>query len=298
MFNKTGFISFLCLILLQILCVGSFALSVRSIGMGDVYPPTGRDPSAIFYNPAYLANCDSIRLSLDNMNGPMDPKDNIALSMGDLGIASSSLGNGSVFYLATGMNTYSFLRLGIGAKFYNDQKDFDVGFDWDVVKNVGLSVALLNEEDKVLPRQYSATIAYKSDDGDKCLALNSDLSGNVRLGYEKQFTEKAFWRVGYNVDHPSLGCTLPLYQNIDFDLAAELGKDNTKILFGIELFRNTENKRVNSEHSINFGKAIVGEDEIYQNRRIQYPLCGIRLRPRSCPYRRRHTLHTSLGSLH
>lgn len=83
MFNKTGFISFLCLILLQILCVGSFALSVRSIGMGDVYPPTGRDPSAIFYNPAYLANCDSIRLSLDNMNGPMDPKDNIALSMGE-----------------------------------------------------------------------------------------------------------------------------------------------------------------------------------------------------------------------
>jgi pimeloyl-ACP methyl ester carboxylesterase len=229
--------------------------------MGDIYPPTGRDPSAIFYNPAYLANCDSIRLSLDNINGPINPKNNLALSVGDLGIASSSMDIGNIYYLASGFNTYSFLRLGIGVKLFKEKKDYDVGFDWEVVKNYSLSLALLNGDGTVLPRQYSTTFGYKSDDGDKCLALNSDLSGNVKFGFERQITEKAFWRIGYDADHPTIGCTLPLHQNIDIDLAADLGKDNARILAGIELFRNTENKRVNSNHNINFGKAVTGEDQ-------------------------------------
>lgn len=248
-----------CLIL--ILSGASFAFSSRSLGMGDAYPLTSRDPSGLFYNPAYLAKSDSVRFSFDNIYGPILPRNNIAMSVGDLGIARSSTTQGTVYYLSHGFNTYSFLRLGLGVKFSNSKKDFDIGFDADITKNIVLSAALLNEENAVLPRQHSTTLAYKTEDGDKCLVINYDFDGNVKIGYENQFTPKAFWRLGYNIDHPTTGLTWPIREFVDLDLAADFAKDSSKILFGVNLFRNTENKRVNSNHSINFGKAIVGKDK-------------------------------------
>ncbi|MBU0479364.1 alpha/beta hydrolase [bacterium] len=247
-----------------ILCGSCYGVSVRSLGMGNVYPLTARDPSGIFYNPAYLAKSDSIRLSFDNIYGPVLPRNNIAMSIGDLGIARSSATQGAVYYVSHGFNTYSFLRLGVGVKVLNGQKDFDIGFDADITKNIALSAALLNEENAFLPRKSSATIAYKTEDSDKCLALKYDFNGNVRVGYENQFTSKAFWRVGYNIDHPAAGLTLPIGEFVDLDLAADFAKDSSKILFGVNLFRNTENKRVNSNHSINFDRAIVGEDKFIE----------------------------------
>jgi len=246
---------YLTMLFLTYLCGVSLALSTRSLGMGDAYPLTARDPSGIFYNPAYLAKADGVRVSLDNIAGSVLPRNNIALSIGDLGIACNSDTRGPIYYIAQAFNTYSFLHLGIGAKFSDTQRNVDIGLDADITKNLAVSAALLNEKD------INFSSALKTEDGDKCLVASYGPNGNLKLGYENQFSDKAFWRLGYNVDHPSAGLTLPAGPYIDFDLAADFAGENTKILWGINLFRNTENKRVNSNHSINFGKAIVGEDK-------------------------------------
>ena len=102
----------------------SLGVGARSLGMGDAYPLTSRDPSGIFYNPAYLAKSDSVRLSFDNIYGFVLPRNNIAMSIGDLGIARSSTPQGAVYYVSHGFNTYSFLRLGLGVKFANGKKRF------------------------------------------------------------------------------------------------------------------------------------------------------------------------------
>ncbi|MBU0573211.1 MAG: alpha/beta hydrolase, partial [Candidatus Margulisbacteria bacterium] len=72
--------------------------------------------------------------------------------------------------------------------------------------------------------------------------------------------------------HPTIGLTLPLGNYLDVDLAADFARDNTRVLFGLNLFRFTENKSVNNNHSLNFGKAIVGEDrfEKIDNYNIHY----------------------------
>ncbi len=239
-------------------CV-SYAISVRSLGMGDIYSPAARDPSGILYNPAYLARNDSLRLSFDDIYGSLLPRNDLAVSIGDLGMARYSTNQGAVYCLSSGFNTYSFLRLGIGIKTLNDKKDFDFGFDWEVVKNIGLSAAILNEDAAFLPKKTPIVLSYKTEDGDKSFVIAYD--GNTKIGYENQISAKVFWRVGYNVDHPTAGLTLPIGQNMDIDTALDLAQDSTRILWGISLFRNSENKRVNSNHSINFGKAIVGEDK-------------------------------------
>ncbi|MCX5751764.1 MAG: alpha/beta fold hydrolase [Candidatus Saganbacteria bacterium] len=230
------------------------AYSVRSLGMGDVYSAAAHDPSGIFYNPAYLARADSIRLAFDDT-----PRPNLAFSIGDLGIAGSDTDLGSVYSLAQGFSSYSFLRLGVGMKFLNDKNDFDVGLDADINKNLGFSLAGLNIRNILVPGTMPVTLSIKTEDGDKCLGITYDRG--FRIGYENQVTAKAFWRLGYNVDHPTFGLTIPLNQNVDFDLALDAIQDNSKILWGINLFRNTENKRVNSNHSINFGPAIEGRDK-------------------------------------
>ena len=247
--------TFLAFLLLIFMVHSTTALSTRSLGMGDAYPLTVRDPSGIFYNPAYLAKSDGVRVSLDNIAGPVLPRNNIALSIGDLGIAGSSTAQGSTYYIAQGFNTYSFLRLGIGAKFSDNQKNVDIGLDADITRNLAISAALLNEKD------VNVSSALKTEDGDKCLVASYGPNGNLKLGYENQISAKAFWRIGYNVDHPTAGLTLPIGQYVDLDLAADFARENTRILWGINLFRNTENKRINSDHSLNFGKAIIGEDK-------------------------------------
>lgn len=246
------------LIIISILLLGpASASSTRSLGMGDLFSPASRDPSGIFYNPAFLARADSIRLSFDNIYADTLPRNNIAFSIGDLGIARSSTLSGPVYSFAHGFNTYSFLRLGVGVKFLEQKKDFDIGLDADITKNIGLSAALLNDEGNFLPRKTNIALAYYTEDRDKLIAINSDLSGNIGVGYEQQITSKAFVRAGYNVDHLTAGLTFPIDRNIDIDLAL----DSSRVLLGISLFRNTENKRKNSNHSINFGKAIVGSDK-------------------------------------
>lgn len=234
------------------------AISVRSLGLGDIFSPAARDPSGLYYNPAYLARADAVRFSFDNIYGPTLPRNNLALSIGDLGLARSSTDQGAVYSLSQGLNTYSFLRLGFGVKFLDGKKDFDIGLDADINKNISFSTALLNEEGAFLPRKVSTTLALKTEDGDKSLAVNYD--GSFRLGYENQITPKAFWRVGYNTDHPTAGFTVPIGQYVDLDFAADLLVGGSKGAFGLSLFRNTENKRTNSNHSINFGPVIVGED--------------------------------------
>jgi pimeloyl-ACP methyl ester carboxylesterase len=251
----------LIILFLIITACPSTSLSIRAIGMGDVYPEAARDPSGLYYNPAYLAKADGVRVSLDNIYGPILPRNSVAASIGDLGIAGFSASQGSVYQISHGFNTYSFLRLGAGIKLLDGKKDLDVGFDADILGKFSVSGALLNLDNAFMNRKYSLTLAYKTADRDKCFALNYDFADNVKIGYENQFTPKAFWRVGYNVDHPTAGLTLPIGPYIDFDLAADLARDNTKMLFGLNLFRNTENKTVNSNHSINFGPAIVGEDK-------------------------------------
>jgi len=252
-------------IFLLICMVGvSSAISIRSLGMGDVYPVTARDPSGIFCNPAYLAKADGVRLSIDNINGPIAPWNNIALSVGDLGLASSTSNQGSAYYIAQGFNVYSFLRLGVGIKILNDRRDFDLGLDLDITKNLEISAASLNEDNSVFQRKQTLAVAYKTEDWDKCFVLSYDLKGQASCGYENQFTPKAFWRVGYKVDHPTAGLTLPLNQHIDADLAFDMARENPTLTFGLELFRNTENKRRNTNHSLNFGKAIAGEDKFIE----------------------------------
>jgi len=235
------------------------AIPVRPLGMGDIFSPAAHDPSGLFYNPAYLARNDSVRFSFDNIYGPILPRNDLSVSIGDLGIARSSTDQGAVYYLSSGFNTYSFLRLGAGVKTLNGKKDFDFGFDWDVVKNIGLSAAVLNEENTFLPQRIPLSLSYKTDDGDRSLIISYD--GNARVGYEYQIGAKTFWRVGYNADHPTAGLTVPIGQNIDVDTALDFSPGNARLLWGIDLFRNTENKRVNSNHSINFGQAIAGEDK-------------------------------------
>ncbi|MDD5593624.1 MAG: alpha/beta hydrolase [Candidatus Margulisbacteria bacterium] len=251
--------SLVLLSIVLLLTNAAIALSIRSLGMGNIYSPAAHDPSGIFYNPAFLARNDSLRLSFDNILGPIAPRNNATVSLGDLGLAGSLNDQGTVYYLASGFNTYSFLRLGVGVKAINGRKDFDFGLDWDVIKNVGLSAAVLNEDNAFLPQKLPITLSFKTDDGDKSLIFSYD--GNPRVGYENQISAKAFWRVGYNADHPTAGLTIPLGQNIDIDTALDLAPGAARLLWGIELFRNTENKRVNSNHSINFGAAIVGEDK-------------------------------------
>lgn len=256
-------IGLFCLLFLLVLFSWSsvLALSVRTLGMGDAYSPAAKDPSGIFYNPAYLARGDAIRLSFDNINGPIMPSNDISLSIGDTGLAHSQSNIGDTYYLSQGFNMYSFLRLGFGLNLNKEQKDFNVGIDTNITKNITASFSIMNADKKILPKETLLSVGWKTDDEDKSFVITESVENGIKIGYEQQITDKAFCRVGYNIDHPSIGATIPLGLNFDLDLAADFAKTNTSVLFGISMFRNTENKRVNSNHSINFGKAIEGEDK-------------------------------------
>jgi len=240
---------------------GACALSVRSMGMGGVYSPASRDPSGIFYNPAYLARSDSVRFSFDSMDSNVVPYNSLAVSVGDLAIAKASLGPDSTSYIGQGFNTYSFMRLGIGAKLQNDKRDFDLGVDADMGENVAISAASLNESGTIFEKRTVAAIAYRTPDQDRCLAFQTDFNGNSGIGFEQQFSPTDLYRFGYNNDHLTAGLTYRILWNTDLDLALDFAKDDTRAYFGVNLFRNTENKKINSNHSINFGKAIIGEDK-------------------------------------
>ncbi|MFA6169933.1 MAG: alpha/beta hydrolase [Candidatus Margulisiibacteriota bacterium] len=243
------------------MAIPAAAFSVRSLGMGNIYSPAATDPAGLFYNPAYLARNDAIRLSGESLLAGAVPKDCLALSIGDLGVGRAGYDQGGLLFVGHGFNTYSFFRLGIGVRFLNGKKDFDLGFDADLNRNWALSAAVQNTDGAILPADYNLNLAYHTEDRDRSVVVARDSLGKIGLGYEQQFLPRAFFRFGLAGERPTLGLTYPLNRYIDLDLAGDWDRGGGRVLFGLNVFRNTENKKINSNRSLNFGPAIVGEDK-------------------------------------
>ncbi len=221
-------------------------LSVRALGMGGILPLPVHDPSVLFFNPAGLGWLESVMLSVEGYKtSDSSPNLTPTLNIGPLGISRFRKEDRTHYKIGYGFRPLPWFGWGLSSDFDKKIRDSRINAGILISPRPWLDIGIYHEglgwADKKPQNRAVVSLTTRWGKGRNLLALGGVLQRDdleFHLGFEYRVLNRSALRVGYKVDHLTLGATVGLSPILDFDYAAELERNGRIIhYFGLSFGR-------------------------------------------------------------
>ncbi len=204
-------------------------LSIRAQGMGGILPLPVQDPSVVLFNPAGLGFLEGVGLSLPVYHSHESPSSNLstALNIGPLGIGWLRNEVSTAGKLGYGFRPLPWFSWGLSFNLDGGNQPLDFGVivsprPW---LDIGISQSSSHYDDEEPQGRQTVSLSSRWREGGSVFVLAGILEekgSELRVGLEHQISNSSALRVGYKVDHFTLGATVELFSGFDLDYAVEL----------------------------------------------------------------------------
>ena len=221
-------------------------LSIRATGMGGILPLPAQDPSVLFFNPAGLGWLESVGLSVGGGNSAGGSSNlTTTLNIGPLGISRLRKEGRTNHKIGYGFRPLPWFSWGLSSDFDKKRRGNEINagilispLSW---LDIGLYQKSLVRADKKPQNHEVLSLTTRWGKGRNLLALGGVLQKDnleFHLGFEYRVLNRSAVRVGYKIDHLTFGGTVGVSRILDFDYAAELGRNGRIIhYFGLSFGR-------------------------------------------------------------
>ncbi len=287
-------------------------LSIRAQGMGGILPLPVQDPSVTLFNPAGLGWLEGVGLSLPLYisHDSTSLNLNTALNIGPLGIRWTRNEISTTCNIGYGFRPAPWFSWGLSLNLdaRNGPVDFGVIISPRPWLDIGISQSSSLYGDGERQEKWIVSLSNRWRESGNVLVLAGILEEKgpeLRIGLEHQISNRTALRVGYRIDHFTLGATVHLFSGFDLDYAAELEQnDEPTHYLGLTFGRPRHGFYRNDLHRV-AEKAKFGEDRfaLLDGHNLHYVESGkgrplILITPFSATYRIWDPMISSLSRHH